>query len=31
MGDRIQVPLELSHFDVVETELADGQLEVSVA
>jgi transposase len=31
MGDRIQVPLELAHFEVVDTELVDGQLEVRVA
>lgn len=31
MGDRIQVPLDLSNFDVVDTELVDGQLEVTVA
>ena len=31
MGDRIQVPLELTSFDVVDSELVDGQLEVTVA
>lgn len=30
MGDRIQVPLELDHFEVVDTELVDGVLEVMV-
>jgi transposase len=30
MGDRIQVPLELSNFEVVDTELVDGVLEVMV-
>lgn len=30
MGDRIQVPLELDHFEVVDTELVDGRLEVTV-
>ncbi len=30
MGDRIQVPLELAHFQVVGTDLVDGQLEVTV-
>lgn len=30
MGDRIQVPLELDHFEVVDTELVDGRLEVMV-
>ena len=31
MGDRIQVPLELSSFEVVGTELVEGRLEVTVA
>jgi transposase len=30
MGDRIQVPLELDHFEVVDTVLVDGKLEVMV-
>jgi len=30
VGDRIQVPLELDHFEVVDTELVDGVLEVMV-
>src|SRR5919106_833329 len=30
MGDRIQVPLELDGFEVVDTVLVDGQLEVTV-
>lgn len=30
MGDRIEVPVELDHFEVVETELVDGRLEVMV-
>jgi transposase len=30
MGDRIQVPLELAHFEVVDTELVDGELKVTV-
>lgn len=30
MGDRIQVPLELADFDVVDTDLVDGRLEVTV-
>jgi transposase len=31
MGDRIQVPLELDHFEVIDSELIDGLLEVTVA
>ena len=30
MGDRIQVPLQLADFDVVDTDLVDGRLEVTV-
>lgn len=30
MGDRIQVPLDLDYFEVVDTQLVDGQLEVMV-
>ncbi len=30
MGDRIQVPLDLDHFDVADSVLVDGHLEVTV-
>lgn len=30
MGDRIEVPLELDHFEVCSTELVDGWLQVTV-
>ncbi|MGH8924122.1 MAG: transposase family protein [Acidimicrobiia bacterium] len=30
MGDRIEVPLEISDFEVISTELIDGWLEVTI-